>query len=63
MIEIMLQALIPLFGLAVIYKFVQLRSFHYKDFHIEFGKPKIVIAENVKRQVRHNRAKNQIKKS
>lgn len=47
---------------AVIYKLIQLKSLRVGGFEVEFGKPKIVIAENVKRQVRPSHARKQIKK-
>jgi hypothetical protein len=49
-------------GGAVIFKLIQLKSLRVGGFEVEFGKPKIVVVENVKPQVRPSRAKKQIEK-
>lgn len=46
----------------VILKVIQLKSLRVGGFEAEFSKPKIVIAENVKRQVKPSRVKKQIEK-
>lgn len=45
-----------------VYKFIELRSVQVGTFRLEFGKPRIDLAEPEKPQIKSGRAKKQIEK-